>query len=145
VKSRRLLWGYRAFAGIVAFGFLGYISNPISARASENAVARRVLNQVGQDIFVLSPDSSSSFPSYPRMYPESETILRRTGVVPRVCDARVCFPWVGIARARSVGPYVLEVEWGYERGGLSGLGGHARVVAIFGVIVYQHDRFDWAT
>ena len=141
LATRRLAW----FAVAVAVVILGYVSNSFSAGACEVAVAHRVAGPLGSDFFVL-PESES----LPDTYPGSEAILHRAGFTPRSCPRTapfdgVCFPWVGVGRARSVAPYVLEIGWGEVHAPLGGGGGHARIVAVFGFIVWQWGHVEWVT
>ena len=129
--------------GVREFG-LGYVSNSVSAAASEDAVAHRVAGPLGRDFFVLAESESSR-----DTYPGSQAILHRAGFTPRSCPRAapfdgVCFPWVGVGHARSVAPYVLEIDWGEVHAPLGGEGGHARIVAIFGFIVYVWAHVGWA-
>src|SRR5215475_5540069 len=144
MNSRRMACHFVGPAAAVAFVLLGYVSNAVSAGACEVAVAHRVATPLGKDFFVL-PESTSS----PDTYPGSQAILRRAGFTPRRCSRAesvdgVCFPWAGVGHAKSVAPYVLEVDWGFVGEPLSGGGSHARVVAIFGFIVWQWNRGGWA-
>ena len=140
LANRRLA----ALAAVVAVVILGYVSDSVSADACEVAVAHRVAGPLRRDFFVL-PEPTS----YPDAYPGSEAILRRAGFMPHACgapfDGGVCYPWVGIAHARSIAPFVLEIDWGLVEAPLIGGGSHARIVAVFGFIVWQWNHGGWAT
>ena len=147
VASRRLTWVLRGLAAALLVGLVGYLSNSVSAEHCEETTARGIVTHIGQrDVFVLPDDGRSWFPQYP----DSEQILRRVGLTMRLCAQTglatgACFPWVGVARARSVGPYILEVEWGFVGSPLGGHRGRSRFLAVFGFIAFRQDRVGWAT
>ena len=147
MASRHLTSVLRGFALAVAVGLLGYLSNLVSVEHCEDATAREIAAEIGRcEVFVLPDGAPSGFPQYRG----SNVILRRAGLTVRSCTQAglatgACFPWVGVARAKSVAPYILDVEWGFEGGPLGGYGSRSRFVTVFGFVVLRQDRFGWAT
>jgi hypothetical protein len=123
---------------------VGYASAAVSRRAVESTAAAHLATQLGtRDVFVL-PDA----PAGPGLYPQSAAPLRRNGFSVRECPttgaAQWCFPWAGL-RVSVAGPFLLDVEWGADSGGLSGSGVHAQFLAFFGVVFQLRELGGWAS
>jgi hypothetical protein len=124
---------------------LGHGSNALSAWRCQLAIAARLENQLGRrEVFVLSeaPADSSG-------YPGSEAVLSRAGFRVRRCTRSAeqfdCFPWAGIARTRSVWPFIAEVEWGFVEAPLSGAGMRTRFFTFFGLVFEVGEKVAWVT
>jgi hypothetical protein len=139
------MWARRLLTASFALTLVGYLSSFVSGSASEQAAADRVADALGErEVFVLTTDGSS-----PIEYPDATAILARSDFKIRNCDeSRVpfdCFPWAGVSTAKVVGPFVVEVRWGYEGGGLSGLGIRTRYLALFGLVLPIRDLDEWVS
>ncbi len=137
-------WGVRAAVILVSTAALGYVSAAVSQRAAGVAAAALIETTLGtRDVFVL-PDPPGVLASYPH----SARALRLAGFTVRECpaaaNADVCFPWAGLTVAVA-GPFLLEVQWGADAGGLSGGGARAQYLALFGVVVPLREVGTWAS
>jgi hypothetical protein len=135
----------RVLIAAVTIALLGYLSSIVSRSGSERATAERVADELGQrDVFVLAADGTS-----PIDYPGSAAILVRGGFKVRQCHESGsqfnCFPWAGVSPARIVGPFVVDVRWGYAAVGLSGCGTRTRYLVLFGFVCPLRDLGGWVS
>lgn len=139
-----LRWRQRvALLALAAFA-TGYLSAAMSRRTAEWAIGARMAEALGtRHVFVLSED-----PSAPINYPGSAVALRRAGFTVRECQNDGgpfdCFPWAGMS-STIVGPFLLDVRWGADNGGLSGGGSRTRYVALFGAVFVLRELGGWAS
>ena len=131
---------------LVGLALVGYASSFSSRGRVERYVGRQIATDyVGTTTVYVLPERSDDAPSYPG----SAVVLPRVGFTVRVCHESAerfdCFPWAGISPAEVVGPFVLEVAWGANAGGLSGGGGRTRFFALFGWVVPIADLGGWAS
>jgi hypothetical protein len=141
----QVAWIFRVVIVFVAFGGSGYASSYVSARRCETTTANRVARELGtRDVFVL-PDDDSLLDNYPG----TPAILERAGFRLRRCESSGdqfdCFPWAGVTHAEVVGPFIVDVKWGYVAAPLSGLGVRTRYLTMFGIVIPVFDRSSWVT
>jgi len=142
--GRARSWFQRGLAVALGIAAFGPVSDLASRRQCETATAHRIGREIGsRDVFVL-PSGASSLLDYPR----TEETLRRAGLVVRPCELGAgqfnCFPWAGVAPAEVVGPFLVDVRWGFVAGPLSGFGARTRYFAFFGWVFPIGDFGDWA-
>ena len=135
----------RSLVVLVAVVLLGYLSSILSRTGSERAAAEYVAGELGhRDVYVLSSSVSS-----PLEYPGSAAILVRSGFQIRECREQPtqwnCFPWAGVSSSTVVGPFFVDVRWGFAAAGLSGRGSRTRYLAIFGFVVPLRDLGGWVS
>jgi hypothetical protein len=133
----------RAVVTVAGLLVLGYVSSFLSLGRRESLTAERVARELGtRDLFVLANDGSSSVD-----YPGSAAILRKSGFNVRSCEGAEtrldCFPWAGVARAKMVYPFVVDVRWGYVAGPTIGAGTRTRYLTFFGAALSLMDTGDW--
>jgi hypothetical protein len=105
-------WLSRAVTAVVGLLVVGYGSSFMTLGRCESLTAQRVARELGtRDLFVPANDGSSAVD-----YPGSAAILRKSGFNVQSCEGAEtlfdCFPWAGVARARMVYPFVVDVRWG---------------------------------
>ena len=134
----------RIIAAVVVFLGLGYISSLASVAVCEVAAARRIASDEGREFFVLSDD-----PSVRPNYSGSQRILKRAGINVRQCqrtaDQFDCFPWAGVAHGDVVGPFLVDVRWGFVLVPTSGAGTRTTYFVLFGVVFGIRDSPEWVT
>ena len=140
-----MLWARRAFTAGVGLVVAGYASSFASVGQCQVTAAYAVAHELERrDVFVLPANPSST-----EDYPESEAILRSAGFTVRQCpmstDRFDCFSWAGVARAEVVGPFLVDVRWGYVAAPTSGRGTRTRHIAIFGAVFPVFDAGGWVT
>jgi hypothetical protein len=130
---------------LVTVALVGYLSSILSRTGSERAAAEHVAAELGhRDVFVLSSSGSS-----PLEYPGSAEVLGRSGFQVRECPETQtqsgCLPWAGVASSRVVGPFIVDVRWGFATAGLSGRGSRTQYLAFFGFVVPLRDLGGWVS
>ena len=138
-------WRLRALVAVLGVVFVGYGSSLLSRHQAEQVTANRIADELGtREVFVLVSDPSSPFD-----YPKSNEALSRTGFSIRRCEQTReefnCFPWAGMSPSEVLGPFLVEVRWGADRGGLSGYGARTRYLVFFGLVVTIRDVDAWAS
>lgn len=134
-------WASAAVCGLIV---LGLCSNALSATSCEQKITTRLANALStRDVFVLGESADGG------RYRGSEAILRRAGFTVERCTRLAehfdCFPWAGIARAKPVGPFIIEVDWGIGEAPLSGMGLRTCFLTFFGIAFHIGDRDAWVT
>lgn len=122
-------WGVRILTASVVLVATGYASSFASVGRCQSHAANAIARELeSRDVFVLPVDPSSI-----ENYPGAEAILRGAGFTVRPCSKSMdrfdCFPWAGVARAEVVGPFLVDVRWGYVAAPLSGRGTRTLLVA----------------
>jgi hypothetical protein len=129
----------------VAIASVGYVSGVVTRRQCETAVAHRIGEELEtRDVFALP----SGTPSPAEEYAGTEAILKRAGFSVRRCvpvhGPFNCFPWAGVSRANVVGPFLVDVRWGFVAGPLSGHGGRTRYFTFLGWALSIREFGEWA-
>jgi hypothetical protein len=121
----------------------GYASSAVSRRNAELATANRIVAELGTgEVFVTDgfPDGDAA---------SSADILARTGFAVHRCrpggGVFACFPWASIQRARVRGPFVVDVTWAVESGGLSGHGMRTYYLGLLGLVIHVRDIDRWVS
>jgi len=126
-------------AAVAALSGLGYLSNISSFHACEARAATALVAAVGERNV------------YQRTHRPSVrgSVLSAAGFVVRECPPSqvngVCFPWIELAPAQSVLPFVSSVRWGAADGPLAGAGGTTRFLCVFGWVVDLGDHRVWVS
>src|SRR5262245_61938112 len=116
----------RILTFLVGLALAGYASSSLSRRSAEQVTANRIAAELGtRDVYVIVGDPSN--PGDPSV---SADVLTRAGFAVRRCQPGggvfECFPWASVSRARVLGPFLVEIEWGQDSAGLSGYGARTR-------------------
>ena len=132
----------RAIAAVAAIVSSGYVSSFASLRECEHQTAERLAGEFGgREAFVL-PDGLGE-----DSYPGALEILRRAGFIAHPCTniktGIECLPWAGVETAEIVGPFLVDVRWGYVAGPTMGNGVRTRYVTFFGAALALEDFGDW--
>ena len=140
LRSRKM-WAGVALAALVTvmLAAAGYSSNEAAGRACE----REVAGWLARDVMRGKPFSLS-----PTASPGSEAIFAAAGSTaasPASGDSPAPFPWCEISRARSSGPFVVEVDYGWCLEGEYGEGGTRRYLCLFGRRIKLADRLRWCS
>jgi len=124
------------------FAAAGYASAFASVKRSEMYAATTIARELGtKNVFVL-PVNAKVFETYPG----GEAILRDAGFVVRPClKDQFCFPWAGVAHGQVMGPFLVDVRWGFVLVPTSGYGTRTRFVGIFGAVFRLHDIGGWVS
>jgi hypothetical protein len=131
---------------VLGLVLVGYASSFSSRRQVERFIGRQIVaDYVGTtSVYVLSEN-----PDEPHSYPGSALVLPRAGFTVRPgvesTERFDCFPWAGISPAEVVGPFVVEIEWGANVGGLSGGGSRTRFLTRFGYVIPIAELGGWAS
>ena len=125
---------------------VGYASSFTSRGQVERFVGREIeADYLGTTSVYVLPERSEDRHSYPG----SAVVLPRVGFTIRACvespDRFDCFPWAGISPAEVIGPFLVEVEWGANAGGLSGGGSRTRFFTLFGWVLPIAHVGGWAS
>lgn len=135
----------RALAGVAILVATGYASSFASTEQCEANAANAIARGLGsRDVYLLPVDGSAN-----EDYRGAEAILPKVGFRIRPCVSEIgrfdCFPWAGVAQAQVVGPFLVDMRWGYVAAPTSGRGSRTRYVAIFGAVFPVSDVGGWVT
>jgi len=130
---------------------VGFISSFVSRGNCEAHAAgeiaqglRASLGVSDRRVYVLPDDGDPAV-----RYPGSEQILRRNGFTITRCQLSGqqfdCFPWAGVADAKVVGPFLVDVSYGFVAAPLSGYGTRMVYCAFFGLVFPVHELGGWVT
>ena len=134
----------RGIVAAIGFVTLGYVSNLASSRRCEIEAANSIAEELGYREVFLLPDATSAAA---RDYSQSATILTGAGFVVRRCKAFGevrCDPAAYISRAQMVGPFLVNVHWGFG-GPLYGHGTRTTFFTFFGWTSGILHRLEWVS
>lgn len=137
-RGRRVM---AAAVGLIAITVAGgYASNRASGPACERHAAAWLAS---------TPMSGRAFNvlNYRGDDAESLAIFRAAGVagVRQTAPGVNAWPWAEVRHARSVAPFVMEVDYGWCAEPLVGQGGRRRYLCLFGRVIEIGDRTRWVS
>jgi hypothetical protein len=141
--SKLTLWARRALVALAVVTAAGYASSIASVGRCEAHAAHAIARELGgREVFLLPENAADEA----LRYPGADRILRSAGFSIRPCvrlEDLGCLPWAGVATADVIGPFVVDVRWGYVAGPTIGAGRRTRYLALFGLVLPLQDDNDW--
>ena len=117
---------------------MGFLSNRLSYAKCERRTAVSVVNTyLGGGPVHLTQSNEA----------DSRSIFTSAGItiLPSPPPGTWAYPYAGVRRARSVAPFVVEVEYGWTTGPLCGEGHVRRFLCLFGYAIEARDDMIWVS
>ena len=117
---------------------MGFLSNRLSYGRCERRTAVGVVNTyLGGGAVHLNKREDA----------DSRAIFTSAGItiLPSPPPGIRSYPYAGVSRARSIAPFVVEVEYGWTTGPLCGEGHVRRFLCLFGYIIETRDDMTWVS
>jgi hypothetical protein len=133
VSSRRFIVRFLSVAAILLTA--GYLSDRLSLGSCERRTA-----------IAIAKDEFGGRPFHAGRYNEAEirAIFTTAGIQTLSFVAgQAGLPCAGITHARSVAPFVVDIEYGCTFGPLDGHGGIRRYFCLFGIPILIGDQMTW--